>query len=72
MAILPGYTVIGEFADLNQVALLRSRFDDAGIDYVVQGEYLWSWYPLPFGRSGRGVRVLVRDEQLDEARGMVE
>jgi hypothetical protein len=68
MALLPGYTLIGEFADLNYVALLRSRFDAAGIEHVVLDEYRTGSRGFPIPGPGIGARVLVRDAQVTEAR----
>lgn len=72
MALLPGYTLIGEFGDVNYVALLRSRLAAAGIDCVVLDEYRMGWRAWPLVTTGLGARVLVRDEQVGEARAIIE
>jgi hypothetical protein len=72
MALLPGFTLLGEFPDLNFVAVLETRLNDAGIEYVLLNEGLTSLAGRLYGPVYGGVRVLVRDDQVDGARLLLE
>ena len=70
MAVLPGYTLIGEFPDMVIVGFLESLLREADIDYVVLDEFRSSWRGIY--SYGLGVRVLVKDEQVNRAKAIVE
>ena len=72
MAVLPGYTLIGEFPDMVIVGFLESLLREADIDYVVLDEFRSSWRGMPLYSYGLGVRVLVKDEQVNRAKAIVE
>ena len=72
MALLPGHTVVLETDNQFQAGLIESRLRAAGIEPVVLGGNHLSWYPLPvtiFG--GRAIRVLVPDEDVEDARALM-
>ncbi len=71
MAILPGFTMIGEFHDMNLFDVLRTRLDAAGIEYVVLDEYRAGLRGFLTAGTGFGVRLLVRDDQVPEALELV-
>ena len=71
MALLPGYTLIGEFPDINFVSVLETRFRDAGIEYVLLDEARSSLRGF-LGYGNLGGRVLVRDDQVEGARLLLE
>jgi hypothetical protein len=67
-----GWVLVFETTDVSLLMVVKSVLDDAGIDYMVQGEEASSLLPLgPFGqglsRHGFGARIHVPEDQASDA-----
>jgi len=57
------YTISNYTNSQSQIALIKSAFDDAGIEYIIQGENSAQMLPMVIP-----IRVMVREDQVDQAR----
>ena len=54
----------------NEALVVKSMLESAGIDAVISGEHIIDIYPIFFPEPG-GIRVLVPDDQEEDARSVV-
>jgi hypothetical protein len=60
--VKPGYIQVATVFTEGEIALLKSRLDNAGIDYYFHGEQAHRLAPLPFA-----ARLMVREDFAEEA-----
>ena len=63
----PGYVEIAMVFTEGEIALIKSRLDDTGIDYYFHGEQAHRLAPLPFG-----TRLMVREDFKDDAEALLK
>ena len=61
-----GFVALASVFTEGEIALIKSRLDQAGISYYLQGELSHRLAPLPFG-----VRLMVREDCLEEAKALL-
>ena len=62
----PGYVQLAIVFTEGEIALIKSRLDQAGIDYYFHGEQAHRLAPLPLG-----ARLMVREDCKDEAQDLL-
>ena len=62
----PAYVQLATVFTEGDIALIKSRLDQAGIDYYFHGEQAHRLTPLPFG-----ARLMVREDFREEAEALL-